>query len=70
MKDKHYNLTEKPNGNGKDKMPEWMEKVFEKPAKNDEYKQLFTTPKVTTKKCQCCGNILKNNEVQFCSNCI
>lgn len=70
MKDKHYNLTEKPDGNSKDEMPTWMEKVFEKTEKNDEYKQLFNKPILTTKKCNSCGNILKNDEIKFCRNCI
>lgn len=71
MSDKHYNLTEKPNANGQDIMPEWMEKVFEKKDKpNDDYKQLFEKPKPVAKKCECCGNILKVNEIKVCGNCI
>lgn len=71
MKDKHYNLTEKPNHGQQDKMPDWMEKVFEKKETvKEDFSSLTTLPKPTAKKCRSCGIILKNNEVGYCSNCI
>jgi len=71
MKNKNYNLTEKPNQGQQDKMPEWMEKVFEKKETvKEDFSPLTTPPKPITKKCKGCGTILKNNEVGYCSSCI
>jgi predicted transcriptional regulator len=80
MKNKYYNLTEKPNNNVKDTTPEWMDKFFEDRLTTAE-KEKVDYPKdskdwihpvdKSTKihKCSICGTPLSSNEVGVCSKC-
>jgi hypothetical protein len=79
MKDKYYNLTDKPNVGVKDKAPTWMDSLFEKGAldkkeavSKEEIRYMMNpadrNAKIT-KKCEVCGIPLNGNEVGFCSKC-
>jgi recombinational DNA repair protein RecR len=72
MKDKHYGLTDPPNKGKTDNAPEWMDNLFTKKEEKpkEDLSKLFEKPKSTVKKCSCCGKILKENEVGYCSDCI
>lgn len=79
MKNKYYNLTNKPNNDVKDTPPSWMDSLFEKkdfakkiagnPLKEINDPILNPNAKPVTKKCRICGAILSTREVGVCNNC-
>lgn len=83
MKDKHYNLTEKPNEGISDNAPSWMDTLFEKKETKIEkngspfsgIKDPILNPESkglsrNNKTCKTCGKPLSVNQVGFCSSCI
>lgn len=80
MKQKYYNLTQKPDGGGIDKMPEWMNSMLEeKPIEakkehafegiKDPILNPFNKGVVKVSNCSVCNMPLAKNEIGTCSNC-
>ena len=75
---KNYNMSNNPNANVKDKMPEWLEPVLDakKIESKDNYfegiKDPILNPKndgVEKKKCKVCGCVLAPSEIGTCLKC-
>jgi len=60
------------NKNIKDKSPEWMNDFFKKPIKEKKVVKINNLYDVSNKPktCSICGKILKNNEINICTNCL
>lgn len=80
MKNKYYNLTEQANKGVTDNAPEWMETLFEKdgltkksssenPFKGSDNFLVHASEDTKVQTCKGCGQPLKDNEVDYCSNC-
>lgn len=76
---KYYGLTEKQNQNYKDESPEWMNDFFvkfsnEKPKKENPFKDcdnfLLNNNTNRVMKCKTCGQVLCEDEIDYCINCI
>lgn len=67
-----YNFTDGHNKDVKDKVPDWMDSLFNNNIKKSEpviINDLYANNRVNIKKCIMCGKPLNSNEISKCYSC-